>query len=72
MVDGTRVPNLAMAIDRVQRDNEFGVTQDCQVRVVGGDDHLTPLFRGLQVTHDGGCDVRRVEVILGLVDDERV
>ncbi len=56
----------------LHRDNQLGVAEDHEVRAVGRDQDLTMLLGGLKVVDDRAGDVLAVEMVLRLIENERI
>lgn len=72
MVNGTGIAKRALAFLSVEWEHHLGVAQHSEVAFVGGDDDLPPLLNLIQVANHRRGDVRRIEVVLRLIDDQRV
>ena len=64
--------NATLSCLCVESDHEFSVAQDGEVRVVRRDDDLPSLTDSCEDLDHLGKDVSVVEVIFGLIDEERL
>ena len=53
----------------IHRYDQFGISEDSQIRAVRRENDLSSLLGPLQVPNHGLRDIPRVQMILGLVED---
>jgi hypothetical protein len=71
-VDRTNCVRLAAPIFDPHRYHQLGVPEDHQIGAVGRDQDLPPLLGPLEMANHRISDVAPIEVILGLIQDQRL
>lgn len=71
-INGADVPRSAATSLRVHGDHQFSIPKHGYVRAVRSDDELPRLLGCLKVLDDGGGDEWGIEMILRLIDDQRL